>query len=210
MVATSLVAFKTLEGKVTITSGNTLTVGPQRTYQTIQSAVNNASDNDTIEVENDSNPYHENVVVNRSVTITPYHYNNQSPTVVGGFNVTSFNVTINDFIIRDGRFGIELKSSGNTISANTITNNTYGLEISGSSNEITGNSITTNWHGLYVGGDSNILSANIMAGNWGWNFGMDPTYQVIDTSNKINGKSICYLVNQPGGSIPPTQVTCAS
>jgi parallel beta-helix repeat protein len=203
LAGTSVFAYETYQAKVISASGTTWLVGPVPPFQytSIQDAVNNASNGDIIEVFNASIPYYENVVVNKSLIIRPFSGNHQSPRVVGGFNVTSPDVEINSLVIRDGNYGILLNSSSNTITGNTIVNDTNGLTVAGSSNTITNNTITNNTYAIYVGGDSNILRTNTMAGN-GWNFGMAPTYQDVDTSNTINGKPIYYWVNKTGGSIP--------
>jgi len=51
--------------------GNTLYVGGsgQNNYTTIQSAINNASDGDTVLVFDESSPYYEHVIVDKSIEL---------------------------------------------------------------------------------------------------------------------------------------------
>ena len=52
-------------------SGDTLYVGGNGTgnYSKIQDAIDNASDGDTVYVYDDSSPYYENVVLNKSINL---------------------------------------------------------------------------------------------------------------------------------------------
>ena len=114
---------------------------------------------------------------------------------------------IKDVTVRNDFSGIYLWNSiNNTISDNTVTNNFYGIHLDYSSaNTIRDNSITENipWgcgFFLKASGD-NILRNNMMFENGGYNFGvigsiLSDFIQDIDTSNKVNGKPIYYIVNQ--------------
>ena len=92
--------------------------------------------------------------------------------------------TITNNQIYKGSLGISISSSSNnnTISNNQISNNEIGMDIFCSTgNTLTGNTISENKYNLRVYGSE--LSHYI---------------QNIDTSNKINGKSIQYLIDKTG------------
>ncbi|MFQ6067956.1 MAG: hypothetical protein ACE5KD_00275, partial [Candidatus Bathyarchaeia archaeon] len=88
-------------------------------YSTIQEAINNANEGNTIFVRNGT--YYEHVVVNKTVLLLGEGRNttiidgNQTGTVV---SVTAANVSIKEFTIANGQVGLDLKSNGNTISSN--------------------------------------------------------------------------------------------
>jgi len=172
-------------------------------FATIQEAINNASDGDTIEVVPKETPYYENVTVNKMLTIrrwpeaTPGDY----PVVDGEnregvvFNVTVDGVEINGFIIRNGQYGILLTSSNNHLRNVTLTSNGYGI---------------------YIGRESanNTLRENKIIGNT-WNFGVAPFaalynmsipldhfIQDIDETNTVDDKPVYYWVNHENESVP--------
>jgi len=132
----------------TVSAAN-LTVNPG---DSIQSAIDNASDNDTITV-NDNNgsayTYTENLVVNKTLSL-------QART--GG------NVTINALNSSHPVFTVNYGGSGSTIKGFTITGTTssYGIYInSANSCTITGNIITNNWNGIFFNNSNN----NALFGN---------------------------------------------
>ena len=155
-------------------------------FPNITAAINfeNVTDGDIIEVEKRIGNYEENVVVNKSLTIRHYSYEpDEYPTLFGGFNVTSPGVQIDGFIIQ-GNFsetGILLISSSNIVTNNTIRLNGCGVLISGTS-------------------ANNTLQNNVMENNnRGFGIGegtLEHFIQWIDSSNTVNGKPICYLVNK--------------
>ena len=105
--------------------------------------------------------------------------------------------------------GIDLaSSSNNTLTGNSVLNNTYGIDLeSSSTNTLRNNSAADNYRGIYLEHSSNnMLTNNTMFEN-SLNFGVFglnvPDYtQNIDTSNRINGKPIYYLVNHHDQEIP--------
>ena len=110
--------------------GNILYVGGSgpNNYTTIQSAVDNALDGDTVFVYDDSSPYYENVVVNKSINLIG---ENRNTTVIdGSFNIYVLEiiedgVTVSGFTIQNGGkySGISIKSDGCVISNNIIRDN---------------------------------------------------------------------------------------
>ncbi len=160
---------------------------------TIQEAINNAHNGDTIFVR--SGTYYENVVVNRTVSIVG---EDESSTVIDGkgmgttVQVTASNVTVSGFTIQGSSAGYTLsgllsgiqvyQSSGNNISHNVIRDNYVGISLRQSS--------------------ENTLTANIAYYN-GYNFAVDVSGDsssqfdnYVDTSNTVDGKSIYYLKDE--------------
>jgi len=108
-------------------------------YTTIQDAINDASDGDTVFVYDDSSPYVENVKINKSVfvlgenrdttEIKAYYYNDDIITVFAD------NVVVSSFTIRDGPGGIGIYSSHDvTIVSNKISETGVGIDVESSSN----------------------------------------------------------------------------
>jgi parallel beta-helix repeat protein len=145
-------------------------------YPTIQEAINNANEGDTIYVK--TGTYYENVVVNKTVSLIGEDRNttiidgNYTGTVV---SVTASNVKINGFTIRNsglhclGR-GIYISEGTreNEISYNVIVNNDDGIMLEGSSNNnIFGNDITNNnFDGIFfVSSNCNKVFENYIANN---------------------------------------------
>jgi len=104
------------------TSGDTLYVGGNGTgnYTKIQDAIDNASDGDTVFVYDDSSPYYENLIVDKSITLKG---ENKETTVINGsdseivVNISSDNVILSGFTVL-GNFIVEANYtiiSGNII-----------------------------------------------------------------------------------------------
>ena len=142
-------------------------------YTSIQDAVNNANNGDTILVY--SGLYNENVYVDKELTIKS-NSNNPSDTIVQAtnssdhvFNVTINNVTINGFNVTGAtghlKAGIYLyRVHGNIIRNNKLSNNYIGIGLESSSNNELSNNIvySTEWCGIYLMdfSNNNTLSNN--------------------------------------------------
>jgi parallel beta-helix repeat protein len=110
-------------------------------YPTIQQAINAADTGDTIYVR--SGTYQECIVVNKTVAIVGENKENTiiqenyyasidaSESVV---NIVNDGVSIINFTIRNGLYGIRLNSSNNIINGNNVTDNRYGIYLDFSSN----------------------------------------------------------------------------
>jgi parallel beta-helix repeat protein len=165
--------------------GNTLYVGGSgpNNYTTIQSAINYAVDGDTVFVYDDSSPYNENVVVDKSINLIG---ENKETTIIdaGGTDdsvyISADGVTITGFTMRnsgtswfpDYDAGVDIRSDYNTIFNNIMTENNYnGIYIlnSSNSNVISVNSITNNSHSgiLLMGSSSNVITGNTVANHGG-------------------------------------------
>jgi nitrous oxidase accessory protein len=106
-------------------------------YSTIQEAIDNASEGDTIYIK--KGVYVENPVVNKSVSLVGEDRDATVIDVTAGLNVESNNVTIRGFTIYDGWRGISLSGNHCSISGNKITNATNGIVLFGYENYVTGN-----------------------------------------------------------------------
>jgi parallel beta-helix repeat protein len=148
-------------------------------YSTIQSAVNNASEGDTVFVYDDSAPYHENVIIRVSICLLGENRNTTS--IEGGTHAVSIHadgVTVRGFRISNvGDFwnccGFYVTSQENVISENNIMNNyrMNGVYLDGASyNTISGNLIANNnYHGIRVEyGSHNEILNNVIVNNRGY------------------------------------------
>jgi len=195
--------------------GNILYVGGSEpgNYTKIQGAIDNASDEDTVFVYDDSAPYYENVIVNKTIDLIG---EDRNTTIIDGNGsgdvvyISADWVNIRGFTIKRGENGgIRLDSSSNTITGNNFSNNYYGIALSlshsntitgnnFSNNEygifiessnsinITGNNILSNWDGIVIEDSHNniIMGNNISVNNW---MGID----IAGSNNTITGNNIC-------------------
>jgi len=107
-------------------------------YYSIQEAIDNASEGDTIYVM--KGVYIENPVVNKSVSLVGEDRDSTVIDETAGLKIQRDNVTIVGFTIYDGWAGISLSANYCNISGNKITDATIGIQIvSAENNYITGN-----------------------------------------------------------------------
>ena len=170
----TIVTLKTLDR-------DTLYVGGTGTgnYSTIQEAIDDASDGDTVFVYNESSPYVENVVVNKSIDLIG---EDKDSTVIDSnmigvvVNVTVDWVNISGFTIKNcssvtsSTFaGIGMRSSYSTITDNNIVSNKrHGIYLEDSNyNTISGNNISKNRYTVtFVDSEYNIISYNDIECGW--------------------------------------------
>jgi parallel beta-helix repeat protein len=160
--------------KISSVFSNTLYVGGtgEGNYTSIQEAINDSADGDTVFVFDNSSPYYENVIVNKSIFLIG---ENKDTTVIDGGgdeNVIYINadlVYISGFTIQNGGLeypygGIQIRSNYSTIFYNNLVNNFYGINIFYSNNiYIFKNNITNNNQcGIYLERSSN----NNISGNF--------------------------------------------
>jgi len=184
-------------------------------YPTIQEAINHANQGDTIYVYNGT--YHENVLLNKTLSLVG---ENESTTIIDGsgignvVKVTSNNVNVTGFSLQNGRrewgfYGILLYNcTDNRIINNIVRNNQEGIRIAyGSNNTLIENAVEDNSGGIRLDTSSyNLLQNNTLARNKR-NFGVwgDRTSHfthVIDESNTVNGKPICYWIDRQDAEVP--------
>lgn len=153
------------------------------TYQSIQEAINDALDGDTILVG--EGIYNESLLINKSVTLMG---KNKDTTIIDGSKtgdvifISADFVNISGFTIRNGSSkgfrhdkktvimdaGIDIHSNFNIISDNNISLNGYfGICIyAGSNNILSNNIISENEYGIYLGSSNeNTISDNIISDN---------------------------------------------
>ena len=165
-----------------INDGNTLYVGGsgEGNYSSIQDAVDNASNGDTIYVYDDSSPYYENVVINKSVNLIG---ETKETTIIDGekkgnvIYVCGNGVHISNFTIQRGGegwpgAGIFIRSSDNVISNNIIKNNGEGIiimDLVSKHNKIRKNTVVNNTEtGIDLfNADGNIIKENNVLCNGG-------------------------------------------
>jgi len=186
-----------------ISNGNTFFVGgtEEGNYTTIQDAIDNASDGDTVFVYDISSPYNENIIINNSISLIG---ENKDTTIIDGSDnsdvifVSADGVNICGFTIQNCQYeydvGILISSSFNTINNNIITsNNGSGIFIAGRyfgpacCNVISGNIISSNKkYGIYIEGSGNnsINGNNIISNNY------DGIYVSNSISNTIIDNNI--------------------
>lgn len=147
------------------TNGNILYVGGSGTgnYSIIQSAIENSSDGDIINVYNGT--YYENLEINKKINLIG---ENKSTTIIDGsgiddvITIIADNTTVTNLTIQNSgyifpRAGINVSSNYNILSGNDILNNYYGFTLfQAKSNIISENMISNNDHcGIYMSGSSN-------------------------------------------------------
>jgi parallel beta-helix repeat protein len=206
ILATSLILFFLLSSVVSLSMGfevklpdiieqssnrgNILYVGGSGpdNYTTIQVAIDDANDGDTVYVFDDSSPYYENVIINKSINLIG---EDRNITVIDGKGngdvvyVSADFVTIRGFTIQNsGSYwnnyldiydaGLELKSNYNIICDNIIANNNFfGVILDNSSYNvyISDNIITNNYAtGIILANSSNnnrIFSNSITNNDFG-------------------------------------------
>ncbi len=182
-------------------------------YSSIQDAINESSDGDTVFVYNRT--YFENIVVNRTINLTG---ENKDITIIDGggsgdvvsitsnwVNITGFNITngdrginampgtsnitINNNIVHSNiDHGINLDSSQNNSITNNDVHSNIGIGIytrwpSSNNNAIMGNNISSNGWGIQIKSPYNNITNNYIANN---NFGI---YLFTSSNNNITNNS---------------------
>ena len=121
---------------VSVKAKSTTIVVPDN-YSSIQDAINNAIEGDTIYIK--IGTYVENPIVNKTVSLIGEDRDRTVIDVTAGLKVQSNNVTITGLTIYDGYDGISLATNYCNISGNKITNTTHGIVVFGYQNSISGN-----------------------------------------------------------------------
>lgn len=191
-------------------SGDWLYVGGSGpgNYTKIQDAIDNASDGDTVFVYDDSSPYCENIVVEKSITIQGENKNStiiQGTNHTYGVNITVDTVSIRGFTIQNFSFGIYLTSNHNRISNNIIRENYCGIgshydNLSTSvpsfigHNVIINNLIINNSNGIFgVSGWNNTIQENNISLNY-MGITLGAAFNTIAMLNHISENFIGVIV----------------
>ena len=189
---------------------NITVIGPFNTrtgkyYDSIQAAVDDAQNGDTINVGNQGYPetYTENVEITKrlkliaqgNIIITALNANNPVFSILPGGN----NSQIEGFIITGATnsYGIYIAPSINaTITRNTIRNNKIGVYVAGTAT-ITNSTFTDNDTGIYVNGKATI-TGNKVTGN---DVGVHVKGNATITSNTVKGNDIGINVDNGTSTI---------
>jgi parallel beta-helix repeat protein len=169
-------------------NGNTLYVGGigPNNYTSIQDAINDAVDGNTVFVYDDSSPYYESVNIDKSINLIG---EDKYTTIIDGeekiarvVKLNADGITFSGFSVMHSRdwandAGIYIYTSNNVVKDNIITDNSGGegsIVVDGDYNEIINNIITNNdrdySNGIFVAykDDYNIISGNTINNhNWG-------------------------------------------
>jgi parallel beta-helix repeat protein len=169
--------------------------GPNN-YTSIQDAINNASTGYTIYVYDDSSPYYETLIINKSIILMG---ENTETTIIDGsgsghvISLIENNITVTGFTIKYcggtwTRAGIFVISSDNTITKNQIIDCRNGIFIEYKSyNTISNNTIIHNgYHGIRIEYSShNQIINNTLIDNEG-----NAIYLWETTNNIISGNTL--------------------
>jgi parallel beta-helix repeat protein len=156
--------------------GNTLYVGGSGggNYSSIQAAIDNASSGDTIFVFDDSSPYYENVIVDKTINLVGEDKNttiiNGNESDIAAVQIIADGVILCGFTTCNVDYddGVIISGSFNNISGNMIMNNNgVGILLYDSFNNISGNVIANNQiDGIYMSDASdNIITRNSITNN---------------------------------------------
>jgi len=131
-------------------------------YPTIQAAIDNASEGDTIFVK--KGVYVENPVVNKSISLIGEDRDTTVIDVTAGLKVERDNVNVTGLTIFDGFDGISVGANYCNISGNKIKQATHGIVVFGNNNHITGNIFES--IGLSSAIQLNYANENIVKNNY--------------------------------------------
>ena len=187
-----------IDGSILYVGGS----GPEN-YSRIQDAINDATDGDTVFVYNDSSPYYENIIINKSISVIG---ENQESTIIDGngqgdvVKIAADNIIIKNFTIQNSGVhgyvtaGILCESAYVVIDNNTVINNDNGIfSVSSSFNcSILRNKIEYNFEGIYLISDCNVIKENLITNNSWDGIGLQfSNYNIISKNviikNKANG-----------------------
>jgi len=161
-------------------------------YTSIQDAINDASNGDTIYVN--SGVYHENIYINKTINLFG---NKKGISIINGsmnkytIYVSTHNITIQNFTIKNSQIGIKLKDSYNiTIRGNTIQQTEIGINIDNSSNNtIYSNNFIDNIKNAYDEYNNTWYNLDSDTGNYWHNYTKTDTNSdgIADTPYSIPG-----------------------
>lgn len=137
-------------------------------FSSIQRAINEAKDGDTIEVH--SGIYFEHVYISKSVVLLGVDTGGGMPVIdaegIGStITVSADNVTLRGFMVANsggcgcGNAGIKVVSNNNTITDNIAVGNKYGIYCSGDRNTFLHNDVHDNDISAYDEGEENVWDA---------------------------------------------------
>lgn len=150
--------------------GKTLYVGGSGpgNYTSIQTAIDNASDGDTIFVYDDSSPYYESIVINKSIALIG---ENRYTTVIKAdyentINIIADNVKISNFTILGNKNAcISIRANKTNITKNIVNGGFCGISIYGYKNILCLNCIRNSEIGVRCEGNHTIIVKNNLTNN---------------------------------------------
>jgi len=185
-------------------------------YTSIRDAINAANNGDIIFVFDDSSPYYENIIIDKSISLIG---ENRSTTIIDGNKsgdvvcILSDNVVISGFTIRNSeevyeKAGIIIKNANGVIIENNIVteNGDQGIRIYSSDDcIIRGNIISNNvYYGIWLYSSRN----DVIVNNRFYNDGLvlregSIQYFIHEIENNtVNDKPLYYFLNEKNLSIP--------
>jgi len=203
---------------IPISSGNTLYVGGTGpgNYTKIQDAIDNASDGDTVFVYDDSSPYYENIIVDKSINLIG---ENKDTTVIDGRDLNNGvvfftdGILLNGFTIRncktdplDHCAGVRAYTNNSIINNNNICENGYNgihLECSSKNNVISENYIAHNYRtGIIISKNSNsnfvfnnIIEYNDLDGSYGGGISLSSSFNNSVYNNSISNNYYGLIIS---------------
>ena len=205
-------------------NGNTLYVGGggPNNYTKIQDAINDSFDGDSVFVYDDSSPYYEYILIDKSISLVG---ENRGTTIIDGedkikqpiIRITADGVILNGFKIQDSYYdaydsfsGIAICSNNNNIFGNFLTDNAGGIVMSSASNNKINdniiNKVKKNGAAIrLVKGKNNELYNNIISD---FGTGMEIVYS---SSNKIYENSFTQIkfsgIRIVGAAFQPNRIS---
>jgi len=171
-------------------NGNTLYVGGSgpNNYTKIQDAIDNASNDDTVFVYDDSSPYYGHININKSISLIG---EDKNTTIIEEKKIgTAIYITADKVLITG--FTIQLSEEGN---------NYQGISIGSNDNKIINNIIKNNPDGIHIFRDhiNNLIQGNDIVYN-GFGIFFDDCEDTIVTGNFIAHNMGCGIFDRGGGS----------
>jgi len=159
-------------------------------YSTIQDAVNAASNGDSVFVFDDSSPYDEDILVDKSITMTG---EDRQTTVINGYNYSIFlradDCTVQGFTVLQSFHGIRIEAENTVIMNNILQDNTIGLYLfEANYSQIEGNVISNNSVGLCLVFSADVvISGNTIVNNMYDGIELYTSTNTLVTLNDISG-----------------------
>jgi parallel beta-helix repeat protein len=199
----------------------TKTITVPNDYPTIQAAINNANNGDTINIK--AGTYRENIIANKTVTLQGENRQTTilNPNGTGNIiEITADNVKITQLTIQNTNNqtpytsnGINIASSYNTITNNIITaNSNHGINmVNANSNTIKDNNISANyWSGIVLQySDYNLIQNNNINQNTQNNSGIGIMLQDSADFNTIEKNTIAKNDGGIGLSVSYSSYGCS-
>jgi nitrous oxidase accessory protein len=187
-------------------------------YPTIQEAINNANEGDTVYIR--MGTYFENVIVNKTISLIG---EDKAETIIDGgeinssIRVSTNNVVISNFTVQNGYWEAVCiwDYSNVTIINNILIHSTFGVRIAnGQNNTITDNIILSNGYGIQVAGWpawSNTIASNTLINNtWGIEIHDVGGSSIIEDNIIISSSTSLHLSNSPGNTVYRNKIVGSS